>query len=77
MSANSKTSTSSQGKYSFIDHDSYIECLKLKPATVSKLRKGKAEGRLLPDDLAKALELVKLSPRNGPIVLSMYNIVKT
>ena len=66
-----------KGKYSFIDHDSYIECLKLKPATVSKLRKGKAEGRLLPDDLAKALELVKLSPRNGPIVLSMYNIVKT
>jgi len=65
-----------KGKYSFIDHDSYIECLKLKSATVSKLRKGKAEGRLLPDDLAKALELVKLSPRNGPMVLRMYNIVK-
>lgn len=65
-----------KGKYSFIDHDSFIECLKLKPATVAKLKKGKAEGRLLPDDLAKALELVKLSPRNGPMVLSMYNIVK-
>lgn len=65
-----------KGKYNFIDHDSYIECLKLKPATVSKLKKGKAEGRLLPDDLAKALELVKLSPRNGPMVLRMYNIVK-
>lgn len=65
-----------KGKYSFIDHDSYIECLKLKPATVTKLRKGKAEGKLQPDDLAKALELVKLSPRNGPVVLSMYNIIK-
>jgi len=65
-----------KGKYSFIDHDSYIECLKLKPATVGKLRKGKAEGKLLPEDLAKALELVKLSPRNGPMLLSLYNIVK-
>lgn len=65
-----------KGKYSFIDHDSYIECLKLKPATVAKLKKGKAEGRLMPDDLSKALELVKLSPRNGPMVLRMYNIIK-
>jgi len=45
-------------------------------ATVAKLKKGKAEGRLLPDDLSRALELVKLSPRNGPMVLRMYNIVK-
>ncbi len=65
-----------KGKYSFIDHDSYIECLKLKPATITKLKKGKAEGRLQSDDLDKALELVKLSPRNGPMVLSMYNILK-
>lgn len=63
-----------KGKYSFIDHDSYIECLKLKPATVTKLRKGKAEGRLQPDDLAKALKLVKFSRRNGPMILKMYNI---
>ena len=45
-------------------------------ATVARLKKGKAEGRLLPDDLSRALELVKLSPRNGPMVLRMYNIVK-
>lgn len=64
-----------KGKYSFIDHDSFIECLKLKPATLAKLRKGKAEGKLLPDDLTKAMELVKLSPRNGPMVLRMYNIL--
>lgn len=43
---------------------------------MAKLKKGKAEGRLLPDDLAKALDLVKFSPRNGSMVLSMYNIVK-
>lgn len=28
----------SQGKYSFIDHDSFLECLRLKPATLSNIR---------------------------------------
>lgn len=63
-----------KGKYSFIDHDSYLECMKLKPATLANIRHGKAEGRLTEEDLQKALELTKMSNRNNNIVLSMYNI---
>ena len=64
----------SQGKYSFIDHDSFLECLRLKPATLSNIRHGKAEGRLTEDDLQKALELTKKSNRNSIITLKAYNI---
>lgn len=63
-----------QSKYSFIDHDSFLECLKLKPATLSNIRQGKAEGRLTEDDLQKALELTKRSNRNSIITLQAYNI---
>lgn len=63
-----------QGKYSFIDHDSFLECLKLKPATLSNIRHGKPEGRLTEDDLKKALELTKKSNRNSNITLQTYNI---
>ena len=64
----------SQGKYSFIDHDSFLECLRLKPATLSNIRHGKAEGRLTDEDLQKALELTKKSNRNSIITLKAYNI---
>ena len=63
-----------QGKYSFIDHDSFLECLKLKPATLSNIRHGKAEGCLSDDDLKKALELTKKSNRNSIMTLKAYNI---
>lgn len=63
-----------KGKYPFIDHDSYLECMKLKPATLSTIRQGKAEGRLEATDLQKALELTKLSNRNDFMTLKMYNI---
>lgn len=63
-----------KGSYSFIDHDSYLECLKLKPATLYNIRHGKAEGHLTDEDLRKALELAKMSRRNSPITLNVYNI---
>ena len=66
----------SKGKYPFIDHDSYLECMKLKPATLSNIRQGKAEGRLMEEDLQKALELTKKSNRNDFVTLSIYNINK-
>jgi hypothetical protein len=65
----------SQGTYSFIDHDSYLECLKLKPATLMNIRNGKAEGRLTEDDLKIALQLTKRSNRNSIITLRTYNIL--
>ena len=63
------------GKYSFIDHDSYLECLKLKPATSEKLLSGKLEGELDEADLNEALRLVKLSRRHDHILLKMYGII--
>lgn len=50
------------------------QCLRLKPATLSNIRHGKAEGRLTEDDLQKALELTKKSNRNSIIMLKAYNI---
>lgn len=63
------------GKYYFIDHDSYLECLKLKPATSEKLLSGKLEGELDEADLNEALRLVKLSRRHDHILLKMYGII--
>ena len=65
----------SKGCYSFIDHDSYLECLELKPATAEKLLAGKPEGKLKPDDLQKAMRLVKMSRRHSYILLKMFGIL--
>ncbi len=65
----------SKGKYSFIDHDSYLECLELKPASQEKLLAGKTEGVLTPDDLEAALKLVKMSRRHSFMLLKMYGII--
>lgn len=62
------------GKYSFLDYDSYLECIKLKPATLANIRQDKAEGKLTNEDMEKALELTKKSNRNSIVVLNMYNI---
>ena len=64
-----------QGSYEFIDHDSYLECLKLKPATAEKLLSGKYEGMLTAEHLATARNLVKLSRRHNFITLKMYGII--
>ena len=64
-----------KGRYSFIDHDSFLECLELKPATAEKLLAGKAEGQLNANDLQEALKLVKMSRRHSFILLKMYGII--
>lgn len=64
-----------KGSYSFIDHDSYLECLKLKPATAEKLLKGKYEGTLSEEHMTAAKNLVKLSRRHNFITLKMYGII--
>ena len=64
-----------QGSYDFIDHDSYLECLKLKPATAEKLLSGKYEGMLTAEHLATAKNLVKMSRRHNFITLKMYGII--
>ena len=64
-----------KGRYSFIDYDSFLECLELKPATAEKLLAGKAEGQLSAQDLQEALKLVKMSRRHSFILLKMYGII--
>lgn len=64
-----------KGSYNFIDHDSYLECLKLKPATAEKLLNGKFEGTLSEEHMAAAKNLVKLSRRHNFITLKLYGII--
>lgn len=64
-----------KGSYSFIDYDSYLECLKLKPATAEKLLSGKFEGTLSSVHMAEAKKLVQLSRRHDYIMLKMYGII--
>lgn len=64
-----------EGSYPFVDHDSYLECLELKPATAEKLLAGKAEGRLNANDLEAALKLIKMSRRHSYIQLKIYGII--
>lgn len=64
-----------QGSYPFIDHDSYLECLKLKPATAEKLLAGTAEGKLKQEDFDAAIRLVRMSRRHSFILLKMYGII--
>jgi len=63
------------GSYPFIDHDSYLECLELKPATAEKLLSGSAEGRLNETDFQEAMKLVKMSRRHSYVLLKMYGIL--
>ena len=62
------------GRYSFIDHDSFIDCLRLKQASPAKLLKGKYEGRLVDEDLAEVLKLVKMNIRHTPAFLNLWGI---
>ena len=64
-----------EGRYPFIDHNSYLECLELKPATAEKLLAGKAEGKLNSEDFEAALKLVRMSRRHSYILLKMYGII--
>lgn len=63
-----------KGRYPFIDHDSFLECLKLKPASPEKLLLGKAEGKLNQEDFQKALELVIMSRRNDFTILRLFGL---
>ena len=62
------------GRYSFINHDSFIDCLRLKQASPAKLLKGKYEGRLVDEDLTKVLKLVKMNIRHTPAFLNLWGI---
>ena len=62
------------GRYSFIDHDSFIDCLRLKQVSPAKLLRGKYEGSLLAEDLAEVLKVVKMNTRHTPAYLNLWGI---
>ena len=64
-----------KGEYTFIDHNSYLDCLELKPATAEKLKSGRYEGKMNDSDLQKALQLVRMSRRHSFVLLKMFGIL--
>lgn len=61
-------------RYSFLTKDSKVDCLKLKPARKEKLLSGEFKGTILEEDFEEFKRLSKLSNRNTPIILRLYNI---
>lgn len=61
-------------RYPFLKKNSVIDCLKLKPATGTKLLSGKYAGDILPEDFNRILKLVKMSPRHPFMYLKMLGL---
>ena len=62
------------GRYPFLKKDSVIDCLKLKPATATKLLLGKFMGQILEEDYNRILALVRMSPRHPFMYLKMLGL---
>lgn len=62
------------GRYPFLKKDSVIDCLKLKPATATKLLSGEYRGEILKEDYDRILSLVRMSPRHPFMYLKMLGI---
>lgn len=64
----------SKSEYSFLDHDSYIDCVKLKVASESKLLSGLFMGRIKEKHYNAIKQKVCLSPRNESLFLRMLGL---
>lgn len=62
-------------KYSFLRYNSFIDCLQLKTAPLSKFTKGKFVGRLQDDDLNLVIGTIKESPREKKANLLRFGII--
>lgn len=62
-------------KYSFLRYNSFIDCLQLKTAPLSKFTKGKFVGRLQDDDLYLVIGTIKESPREKKANLLRFGII--
>ncbi len=62
-------------KYSFLRYNSFIDCLQLKTAPLSKFTKGKFAGRLQDDDLYLVIGTIKESPREKKANLLRFGII--
>ena len=64
----------SDKEYSFLDHDSYIDCVKLKVASESKLLSGIFMGQIKQIHYNAIKQKVCLSPRNESLFLRMLGL---
>ncbi|MCR5157530.1 MAG: hypothetical protein K6D37_00225 [Prevotella sp.] len=65
----------SSSKYSFLSHDSYIDCRKMKPVLLSTLLEGDYCGQIEASDLDNILKLIKMSPRETYVRLRTFGII--
>ena len=62
-------------KYEFLDHDSYIDCRKMKPSTLETLLEGEFCGHIAQDDFSNIIKLLKMSPRETFVHLRTFGLI--
>lgn len=62
-------------RYSFLTHDSYIDCRKMKPVLLSTLLTGDYCGMINASDYDNIIKLIKMSPRETYIRLRTFGII--
>lgn len=61
-------------KYPFLRYDSFVDCLTLKTASLSKLAAGNYKGRIDDDDIELIIGALKASPREKAARLQRFGI---
>ena len=62
-------------RYSFLSHDSYIDCRKMKPVLLSTLLEGEYCGMIESVDFDNIIKLIKMSPRETYVRLRTFGIM--
>lgn len=62
-------------KYSFLQYDSFVDCLLLKTAPLAKLSSGNYKGKIDNADLGLIIETLKSSPREKVARLKKYGLL--
>ena len=62
-------------KYSFLEHDSYIDCRRMKPSTLDKLVEGEFCGYIAQDDFSNIVKLLRMSPLETYVHLKTFGIM--
>ena len=59
-----------------VDDDSFVDCLQLKTASLSKLASGNYKGKMEKEDTDLIIGTLKTSPREKVARLKKYGIIK-
>lgn len=63
------------GMSSFLSHDSFIDCRKMKPSRLESLLEGDCCGKILEDDFSSIVKLLKMSPMETYVRLRAYGLL--